>query len=101
MNSQNAQIVLNALHQKFPAMPNVRSLSDEQKAWLQMKIQLLADCVAPSQALLHLQKIGKRLMHATEDIPDDEMQRIVSFVFDNMGEIENAVGRVNHGKAEQ
>ena len=69
-------------------MPNVRSLSDEQKAWLQMKIQLLADCVAPSQTLLHLQKIGKRLMHATEDIPDDEMQRIVSFVFENMGEIE-------------
>ena len=72
MNSQNAQIVLNALHQKFSAMPDVRSLSDEQKAWLQM----------------NRQKIGKRLMHATEDIPDDEMQRIVSFVFENMGEIE-------------
>ena len=100
MDTLNAKIVLDALHQKYPAMPDVRSLSDEQKAWLQMKIQLLADCVAPSQTLLHLQKIGKRLMHATEDIPDDEMQRIVSFVFENMGEIENAVGRVNYGRTE-
>lgn len=97
-DSRNPMI---ALIQKFPeGEPDVRSLSDEQKAWLQMKIQLLADSVAPSQTLLHLQKIGKRLMHATEDIPDDEMQRIVSFVFENMGEIENAVGRVNYGKAE-
>ena len=100
MDTLNAKIVLDALHQKYPAMPDVRSLSDEQKAWLQMKIQLLADCVAPSHTLLHLQKIGKRLMHATEDIPDDEMQRIVSFVFENMGEIENAVGRVYYGRTE-
>lgn len=80
------------LRQKFPdGAPDVRSLSDEQKAWLHMKIQSLADGVMPSQAVAQLQNIGNRLTSATEDIPDDEMQRIVSFVFENMTEIESAI----------
>lgn len=78
------------LRQKFPdGTPNVRSLSDEQKAWLHMKIQSIADGIIPSQVISQLEKIGNRLTHATEDIPDDEMQKIVSFVFANMNEIEN------------
>lgn len=78
------------LRQKFPdGTPNVHALSDEQKAWLHMKIQSLAACASPSQILLQLQKIGKRLSYATECIPDDEMQKIVTFVFDNMVEIEH------------
>lgn len=101
MNTSNAKTALNSLLEKFPIAPDVRLLSDEQKAWLQMKIQSLADEVTPSQAVVQLQNIGNRLMHATEDVPDEEMQRIVSFVFENMGEIENAVGRVNHGGTEQ
>ena len=80
-----------ALRQKFPdGAPDVYSLSDEQKAWLQMKIQSLADEVTLSQTVAQLQKFGNRLTSATEDIPDDEMQRIVSFVFENMAEIESA-----------
>ena len=78
------------LRQKFPdGTPNVHALSDEQKAWLHMKIQSIAEGIVPSQVISQLEKIGNRLTHATEDIPDDEMQRIVSFVFANMNEIEN------------
>lgn len=78
------------LRQKFPdGMPDVHSLSDEQKAWLHMKIQSIAEGIVPSQVISQLEKIGNRLKHATEDIPDDEMQRIVSFVFANMDRIEN------------
>jgi hypothetical protein len=78
------------LRQKFPdGTPNVHSLSDEQKAWLHMKIQSIAEGIVPSQVISQLEKIGNRLTHATEDIPDDEMQKIVSFIFANMNEIEN------------
>lgn len=87
---QGSQDTIASLRQKFPdGTPNVHSLSDEQKAWLHMKIQSLAACASPSQILLQLQKIGNRLSHATEDIPDDEMQKMVEFVFDNMVEIEH------------
>ena len=87
---QTPQEAITALRQKFPnGMPNVRSLSDEQKAWLHMKIQSLANEVSPSHTIAQLQKIGKRLSYATECIPDDEMQKIVAFVFDNMVELEH------------
>ncbi len=87
---QGSQDTIASLRQKFPdGMPNVRSLSDEQKAWLHMKIQSLANEVSPSHTIAQLQKIGKRLSYATECIPDDEMQKMVAFVFDNMAEIEH------------
>ena len=87
---QGSQDIIASLRQKFPeGAPNVHSLSDEQKAWLHMKIQSIADGIIPSQVISRLEKIGSRLTHATEDIPDEEMQRIVSFVFANMNEIEN------------
>ncbi|WP_297946682.1 hypothetical protein [uncultured Fibrobacter sp.] len=86
---QTPQDAITALRQKFPdGMPDVHSLSDEQKAWLHMKIQSIAEEIVPSQVISQLEKIGNRLIHATEDLPDDEMQRIVSFVFANMDEIE-------------
>lgn len=87
---QTTQDTITALRQKFPdGMPDVHSLSDEQKAWLHMKIQSLASEVSPSLTIIQLQKIGKRLTYATESIPDDEMQKIVSFVYENMVEIEH------------
>ena len=87
---QTNQNTITALRQKFPdGMPDVHSLSDEQKAWLHIKIQSIAEGIVPSQVISQLEKIGNRLMHATEDIPDDEMQRIVSFIFANMDKIEN------------
>lgn len=86
---QTTQDAITALRQKFPdGMPNVHSLSDEQKAWLHMKIQSIAEEIVPSQVISQLEEIGNRLIHATEDIPDNEMQKIVSFVFANMDKIE-------------
>lgn len=85
---QGSQDTIASLRQKFPnGAPNVRSLSDEQKAWLHMKIQSIAEEIVPSQVISQLEEIGNRLIHATEDIPDDEMQKIVSFVFANMDKI--------------
>lgn len=87
---QGSQDTIASLRQKFPGgTPNVYSLSDEQKAWLHMKIQSIAEEIVPSQVISQLEEIGNRLIHATEDIPDDEMQKIVSFVFANIDEIEN------------
>jgi hypothetical protein len=86
---QTPQNVIAVLRQKFPdGMPDVHSLSDEQKAWLHMKIQSIAEEIVPSQVISQLEEIGNRLIHATEDIPDNEMQKIVSFVFANMDKIE-------------
>lgn len=92
MNGNNPRTALFALRQKFPAAPDVRSLSDEQKAWIQMKIQSLSEGAKLSETAARLQKIRNRLVHATEDISDGELQKMVSFVFENMGEIEKFVG---------
>lgn len=89
---QKSKDALSALKQKYAAAPDLHSLSDEQKAWLQMKIQTLAKVSVPSETLVRLQKIHNRLVHATEDIPDREFQKMVLFVFENMGEIEKLVG---------
>jgi len=81
------------LRQKFPAVPDVRSLSDEQKAWIVMKIQSLSEEAKLSETAARLQKIRNRLVHATEDISDVELQKMVSFVFSNIDEIEKLVGK--------
>ena len=89
-NARNkAEETIAALRGKFPGTtpPDVRSLSDEQKAWLQVKIQSLADGTQPPKVIVQLQKIRTRLVHATEDIPDRELQKMVSFVFENMDDI--------------
>lgn len=86
---KNSKDSLNALRQKFPCgIPVVSSLSEEQKAWLHMTIQSITDGLVPSQTLMQLQKIRNRLLHATEDIPDEELQKIVSFVFDNIDKLQ-------------
>jgi len=83
---------LTALKQKFPEnVPDVHSLTDEQKAWLQIKIQALSDGSTSSGIAVSLQKIRNRLIHATEDVPDCELQKIVLFVFNNMNEIQKSV----------
>lgn len=92
MNLSTSQNALNALRQKFPTgTPDVHLLSDEQKAWLQMKIQTIADVSEQSEMIVSLQRIRNRLVHATEDIPDRDFQKMVSFVFENMNEIEKLV----------
>ena len=79
---------LTALQQKYyDGMPDIYRLSDEQKAWLELKIQTLAEGLQPPQPIMELHKIRNRLAHATEDIPDKELQKIVSFVFNNMEEM--------------
>ena len=88
--SRNA---LSALQQKFPVVPDVRSLSDEQKAWIVMKIQSLSEEAKLPETAARLQKIRNRLVHATEDISDGELQKMVSFVFSNIDEIEKLVGK--------
>ncbi len=76
---------LSALQQKYPGgMPDVNRLTDEQKAWLKLKIQAVAEDLQPPQMITELRKIRNRLAHATEDIPDKELQKMVSFVFDNI-----------------
>lgn len=87
-----AKNALTALKQKFPhGAPDVSLISEEQKAWLELKIQTLAEGLQPPQPVMELHKIRNRLAHATEDIPDKELQKIVSFVFDNMEEIRTLI----------
>ena len=81
---------LTALKQKYPeGSPNVANLSDEAKAWLVIKIQAIT--TESKINMLELKKIGKRLFHATEDIPDDELQKMVDFIFKNIEEIEKSI----------
>ena len=88
----NSKSAILALRQKYPCgVGDVGALSDEQRAWLQMKMQVLADGARPSQIAVRLQKIRSHLVHATEDIPAAELQKMVSFVFGHLDEIDNLI----------
>lgn len=81
------QDIFSTIEEKFPkGAPNISDLSEEQKAWLHLKIQSISNADS-FQVVGKLQKIHCRLLHATEDIPDEEFQKIVSFIFNNLDEI--------------
>ena len=83
----------NALVQKYPnGVSDITILTEEQKAWIQMKIQALADVNKKKQLAEKLIKIRNNLLHATDDIPDSELQKIVSFIFENTNEIGKLLG---------
>lgn len=83
----------NALVQKYPnGVSDITILTEEQKAWIQMKIQALADVNQKKQLAEKLIKIRNNLVHATDDIPDSELQKIVSFIFENTNEIGKLLG---------
>ena len=90
MNKQKSIDAFRALIQKYPnGVSDITILTEEQKAWIQMKIQALADVNQKKQLAEKLSKIRNRLIHATDDIPDNELQKIISFVFENINEIKN------------
>ena len=81
-HSYNALV---AIQQKYPqGIPNVAKLSDEQKAWLVIKIQTIAQGLKTKKELVELKKMGERLLHATEDIPNKELQKMLTFIFTNI-----------------
>ena len=85
-----SQESLIALKTKYPVgIKDVRSLSEEQKAWVEMTIMAITKDLKHHEVVLKLQKIHNRIAHATEDIPDKELQKIISFVFENINEIGN------------
>jgi len=87
-----AKNALTALKQKFPhGVPDVSLISEEQKAWLELKIQMLTEGVQSSQTIMELRKIRNQLAHATEDIPNKELQKMVSFVFNNINDIQRII----------
>lgn len=90
MERQKSIDAYNALVQKYPnGVSDITILTEEQKAWIQMKIQALADVNQKKQLAEKLSKIRNRLVHATDDIPDSELQKIVSFIFENINEIKD------------
>jgi uncharacterized protein YecT (DUF1311 family) len=93
MERQKSIDAYNALVQKYPnGVSDITILTEEQKAWIQMKIQALADVNQKKQLAEKLNNIQNNLIHATDDIPDSELQNIVSFVFENMDEIGKLLG---------
>lgn len=93
MERQKSIDAYNALVQKYPnGVSDITILTEEQKAWIQMKIQALADVNKKKQLAEKLIKIRNNLLHATDDIPDSELQKIVSFIFENTNEIGKLVG---------
>lgn len=93
MERQKSIDAYNALVQKYPnGVSDITILAEDQKAWIQMKIQALADVKEKKLLAEKLIKIRNNLVHATDDIPDSELQKIVSFIFENTNEIGKLVG---------
>ena len=93
MKMQKSVDAYNALVQKYPnGVSDITILAEEQKAWIQMKIQALADVKEKKLLAEKLIKIRNNLVHATDDIPDSELQKIVSFIFENTNEIGKLLG---------
>ncbi len=88
-NQTKLQDSFSVLQLKFPnGVPDIRKLTEEQKAWLQLTFQKITD-IKGLQLAGNLQKIHNRLVHAEEDIPDRELQKMSSFIFENIEEIKN------------
>lgn len=78
---------ISILQQKYPnGISDVTMLSEEQKAWLQITIQAISNC-KDFKLVSNLQKIHSRLIHSFEDIPDKELQKMASYIFNNIDEI--------------
>lgn len=78
---------ISILQQKYPnGISDVTMLSEEQKAWLQITIQAISNC-KDFKLVSNLQKIHNRLIYSFEDIPDKELQKMASYIFDNIDEI--------------
>ena len=87
MLSSQTHKALVAMQEKYPdRMPDVLILSEEEKAWIVVKIQIIAQGLKTKKKLVRLEKIGQRLLHATEEIPDEELQKMLAFIFENMEE---------------
>ena len=87
-----SQEALIALKTKYPeGIKDVRSLSEEQKAWVEITIKAITKDLKQQEIVAKLQKIHNRIAHATEDIPNKELQKIVSFVFENINEVGNVL----------
>lgn len=88
-NQTKAQDSFSVLQLKFPnSVPDIRKLTEEQKAWLQLTFQKITD-IKGLQPAGNLQKIHNRLVHAEEDISDKELQKMASFIFENIEEIKS------------
>lgn len=78
---------ISILQQKYPnGISDVTMLSEEQKAWLQISIQKISNC-KDFKLVSNLQKIHNRLIYSFEDIPDKELQKMASYIFDDIDEI--------------
>ena len=84
---------LSALRQKFPAVPDVHSLSEEQKAWLQMKIQQFRECMTKTKfsskpSWWEPMRISRnKTAHQTEDFSDEEFSDLCKNLFSNIEKI--------------
>ncbi|NVP22929.1 hypothetical protein [Treponema phagedenis] len=85
-----SQTALRAVQEKYPqGIPPFHSLNDEQKAWLALQIQTISEAGYKSRTAKELRKIHRRLSSATEDIPDKDLEKMLSFIFANIKKIEN------------
>lgn len=92
MKTKTSLDALFALQQEFPdGTPDVRFLSKEQKAWLHIQMQSLSCGMRQPNVNAQFQKMCRRLRHATEDVPDEELQKMASFIFENIDEILKAL----------
>lgn len=80
------QAALSALPEKYSeGISDMRALTDEQKAWIEMKMRIITKTSLQINIMKQVSKINRRICTATEDIPDNELQKIVLFVFENKG----------------
>lgn len=80
------QAALSALPEKYSeGISDMRALTHEQKAWIEIKIRIITETSLQINIMKQVSKINRKLRTATEDIPDNELQKIVLFVFENKG----------------
>lgn len=86
-NQTKSQDSFSVLQLKFPnCVPDIKKLTEEQEAWLQLTFQKITN-VKGLHLAGNLQKIHNRLVHAEEDISDKELQKMASFIFENIEDI--------------
>ena len=102
LNCQKALKAINDILEKYPSgVSNIEDISDESRAWLQVKIQQFRECVKDEGKFLGkfswwnpMRLSRNKTAHTKDDLTDSEFSELCDTLFQYIRDISNDLGRI-------
>ncbi len=102
LNCQKALNAINDILEKYPSgVSNIEDISDESRAWLQVKIQQFRECVKDEGKFLGkfswwnpMRLSRNKTAHTKDDLTDSEFSELCDTLFQYIRDISNDLGRI-------